>query len=49
MVCGGLNSPMGGLNFEEGKALFWHWIVPFSENNMVNTVKELCKQKVIDK
>ena len=33
----------GGLDFEEGKALFWHWKVPifkknepaFSENNMV--------------
>ena len=30
LVCGGLNFP-GVLDFEEGKALFWHWIVPILE------------------
>ena len=25
---GGGNFPGGGLDFDEGKALFWHWIVP---------------------
>ena len=27
LVCGGLNFP-GGLDFEVGKAFFWHWKVP---------------------
>ena len=27
----GLNFP-GGLGFEEGKALFWHWILPIFKN-----------------
>ena len=28
LVCGGLHFSRGGLDFEEGKSLFWHWIIP---------------------
>ena len=32
LVCEGLNFP-GGFDFEEGKALFWHWIIPIFKKN----------------
>ena len=48
LVCGGLNFP-GGLDFEERKALFWHWIIPFYvlERQKCVNVRNICPSRMI--